>query len=250
MSEPHAARKILRPNPFAGDDGSVPPALAEALAEGDPTQRLLSVVRAMAGSRVIVPVVAHAHPGREDDGSVSGHVTHRSGDVVADACAAAATVSVRTPDGRAALPVFSSMEAMRAWNDTARPVPVHAPRAALASVSESDGLIVLDPASPVAVLLPRPAVWALGQQRDWVPSWQDPELPGLVARALAGITVFTGCRLERGRTSELRVLLAVRPAAGRDEVHDAVTAAQQALASDSQIVDRVDSLELAPIPVS
>lgn len=249
MTQPPAAKKFLRPNPFSGDDGSAPAALTAALAMSQEAERLEAVVEALAATRVIVPVVAHAHPGRENDGSVRGHAIHGTDDVAADACASAATVSVRTPDGRAALPVFSSLSALQAWESTARPVPVSAPRAALSAVTDSDGLLVLDPAGPVTVLVPRPAVWALGQQRTWVPSWRDPELPGLVARALAGITVFTGCRLERGHSSELRVLLAVRSGAGRDDVAEAVSQVQRALSSDAQIVERVDSLELAPIPV-
>ncbi|MEE6274081.1 SseB family protein [Georgenia sp. MJ206] len=241
------AGRVLRPNPFAGDDGSADPAVAAALAVDDDGERLRAVARALAAARVIVPVVAHAHPGQDDGGDVAAHTKHGSGDPAADACASAAMVSVRTPDGRAALPVFSSVATMTAWNAGARPVPVEAPRAALAAVSDADSLLVLDPGGPVPALLGRPAVWALAQQREWVPSWADPELPGVAAQALRGIPELLGVRLERGRKAELRAVLAVGADLTRAQAEAAVARASEALGADPVLTDRVDSLELYPV---
>ncbi|WP_127570982.1 SseB family protein [Georgenia faecalis] len=241
------AGRVLRPNPFAGDDGSVDPAVAAALALGE-DERADAVTAALASARVLVPIVAHAHPGRTGEGGVADHTAHGSDDPAGDACASAAMVSVRTPDGRAALPVFSSLETMAAWDATARPVPVEAARAALSAVSDADSLVVLDPAGPVTVLLGRPAVWALAQGRAWTPSWRDPELPAVAAAALRGIRELLGVRLERGRRAELRVVLAVDDRLDRERMADAVDRAGQALRDDPVLTDRVDSLELYPVP--
>src|SRR3712207_9263137 len=70
--------------------------------------------------------------------------------------AAAGIVALRTPDGRTAMPVFTSVDAMRAWHPEARPVPSDAGRAALSAVGEGWEVVVVDPAGPVTAVLPRP----------------------------------------------------------------------------------------------
>ncbi|WP_052436446.1 SseB family protein [Georgenia sp. SUBG003] len=246
------AGRMLRPNPFSGDDGAVQPAMADALAREDDGERVVAVVEAMRTGRVIVPVVAHEHPGTDADGNVAPHAAEkfRSGDRSGDAMASAAMVSVRTRDGRSALPVFSSVAAMQTWNAGSRPVPVEATRAALSAVQESDSLLVLDPGNDVTVLVPRPAVWALAQQQPWTPSWADPELPGVAVEALRGITELLGVRLERGSTAELRVVVAVRAGLGQDQLRDVVARTSRALSEHPVLRERVDSLELAPTQVA
>src|SRR5699024_2193570 len=107
------ARDLPPSSPFAGDDGSPDAHLAPALALEDDGERLRAVVAALAEARVLVPVVAHL-----DEPARSGQKQ-----------AGAAMVTVSTPDGRAAIPVFSGMDSLRAWRPDARPVPVPAPRA-------------------------------------------------------------------------------------------------------------------------
>lgn len=248
-----SAARRLRANPFAGDDGSLPAALGAALGTEDPVARLVAVVGELAAARVLVPVVAHDHPGTDGRGQVAAHARHGGADPAGDACAAAALVSVRVPDGRAALPVFSSYDRLRAWDPTARPVPVAGPRAALGAVGESDGLLVLDPAADRPVLVPRDAVWALARGQGWVPPWADPDLPGVVTGALAGITELVGVRLEpspgigRGGVPELRVLVAVAPGLTRQAMQAAVKRAGEALGALTAVRERVDSLELYPV---
>ena len=244
------AGRTLKANPFSDDDGSAPAELEAALGQADETERLVAVADALREARVIVPVVAHEHPGRAADGSVAAHVKHGSGDPQADACGSAAMVSVRTPDGRAALPVFSSVARMQAWDATARPVPVEGVRAALSAVADADSLLVLDAAGPVSVLLRRPAVWSIINNERWLPSWQDPELTSVAAQALRGITELTAVRLEQGTGSELRAVLALAPGLTREQMMDVVTRAQEALSADPVLTDRVDSLELYPMAVT
>lgn len=247
------AGRTLQANPFAGDDGSLPPALGAALGTEDPLERLVAVVRELASARLLVPVVAHEHPGTDGRGRVAAHERHGSADPAGDACASAAMVSVRAPDGRAALPVFSCYDQLRVWDPTARPVPVAGPRAALGAVGETDGLLVLDPAGERPVLVPRDAVWTLARGEDWTPPWADERLPAVVTRALAGITELVGVRLEpspalaRGGVPELRVVVAVAPGLTHEAMRAAVTRASHVLGSLAALRERVDSLELYPV---
>ena len=94
----------------------------------------------------------------------------------ADKQADMALVTLKAPDGRTAMPVFTSAAALEAWHPQARPVAVYAARAALSAVSEGAQLLVLDPGSDVTFVVRRPAMWSLAQQRDWTPSYLDDEL--------------------------------------------------------------------------
>jgi len=222
------AGRTLTPSPFAGDDGVVAPALAAALAASpvDPAR----VLAALHDARVFAAVLA-----------VAGQVDERTG---GDAGADMALPVLRSPDGRAALPVFTDVAALTAWDAAARPVPVAARRAALSAVEEDRQLLVLDPAGPVTVVLPRPALWALAQAQAWTPSPRDPAVHAAVAAALGTVAGVTGVACEPGVRAELRVVLGVRPgldAAGLEAVTGGATAA---LARSEVVAERVDSLEL------
>lgn len=235
----------LKPNPFAGDTGEPDPALAAALAMENKAERLEAVVAQVARSRVLVPVLAHAHPGRTADGGVADHVSADK-----DVCKQAAMIAVEAPDGRAAMPIFSSADALRAWRAEARPVPVHTQNAAIASVAEADGLLVLDPGSDRPVLLGRPAVAALATGETWRAPWRDEELPTIISRALAGIDGLIGLRIMPGRRAETGIVLAVREDLSREQVSAALAEAQSRLGQVSEMTSRIDSVELAPARVS
>lgn len=254
---PAPPRKSFPPNPYSDDDGSAPAELMEAFAA---KERTVAVVAALAEARVLVPVLPHDHPGRTADGGVVGHsgLNKRSGQVTdADAatpgeveesseCGSPTLVSVELADGRHALPVFSSMDAMLAWNPTARPIPMPAPRIALASASESDGVLLLDPASPHATVIPRPAVWSLIQGEEWVPAARNAELPALIARTLTGILPVAGVRVEPGSTTEIRVVVALRPGLDTQELQTTLAEVSQRLRGSEEITHRVESMELYP----
>ncbi|OKL53208.1 hypothetical protein BSZ39_10735 [Bowdeniella nasicola] len=245
---PPTPKKFLRPNPFSNDDGSCPPELEAALAA---EQRTISVVTALANTRILLPVVPHAHPGRTADGGVVDHESMKHAeDEVDNACESAKLVSVELADGRHAMPVFSSYDRMRAWNPAARPVPTEAPRAALSAASESDGLMLLDPETEHATLIPRPATWALAQGRDWIPAQHDPELPALIARTLTGVPHLAGVRVEPGKTTEIRIVVALREGLNADELRDSLTQASERLKNNDDVRLRVESMELYPIAIS
>jgi hypothetical protein len=223
-------------NASSNDDGSAPPALLAAIdAFHTGTTGEADVVAAIRASRLLVPLVARLDEAGTND---HGHTVDKSAEL--------AIVTVTAPDGRAVLPAFSSTDAMRTWNPTARPVPADAVRVALAAASENTDLVVLDPGSASEFVVRRPAVWAIGQSRDWTPSYQDPE----VLSAFTGITDerVVGVDLSAGDPSgilagpELLVTLELIPGLDRAGLDDLLAGLQLAWSRHPVISDRVDSL--------
>ncbi|HUX71144.1 MAG TPA: SseB family protein [Cellulomonadaceae bacterium] len=234
-------RELPPTSAFAGDDGRADPTLTAALAGvAGGTGRLVDVVRALAGARLLVPVVAH----KEE----SAHVMDGDLSQAEDSRGSAGIVAIRTPDGRTALPVFSSVATMSAWRADARPVPAEAPRAALSAVEEGWEVMVLDPAGPVQVLIPRPAVWALAQQREWVPAvvadGVDPSVAEAVAGALATIGEVVEVQVTAGGRAEVAVVLTLRAGLRQVELDLVLERVGAAIAAQELISQRVDSLEL------
>jgi hypothetical protein len=197
-------------------------------------------VRALAGVRVLVPVVARAEgPARGGSGE------HAQ---AGDSHGSAGIVAIRTPDGRTALPVFSSVATMSAWRGDARPVPAEASRAALSAVEEGWEVMVLDPAGPAPVLIPRPAVWALAQQEEWVPAVVadvvEPTVAEAVAGALATIREVVDVQVTPGGRAEVAVVLTLRAGLRQAQLDVVLERVGAALAAQALISQRVDSLEL------
>ncbi len=131
---------VRLPDPgFAGDDGSADPALAGALAE-HAAGALSShdVVAALAGARLLVPVVAVL-----DEAEVGADGLRRDKD------SHMATVSLLNPDGRRGLLAFTSTATLAAWQSDARPVAATSQRVAQAALQEGADAVLLDVAGPV-----------------------------------------------------------------------------------------------------
>jgi hypothetical protein len=106
------------------DLGAADPRLVAALRAGD----VPAVRTALLTVRLITPLLA-------------------SGD---ESSAAEMTVPLLVgADGRLAMPVFSSVDSLRAWRPQARPVPVPGPEAVVAAVDGGSSGLVLDVAGPV-----------------------------------------------------------------------------------------------------
>lgn len=134
----HRGRSIPTPS-FAGDDGSAPPRLVAALeAYASGVGGHADVVDALAASRLLVPVVAVL-----DEAEVADEGVRR------DKTSHMATVSTTGRDGRRGLLAFSSVETMRRWDPSARPVPLTARRAAESALADGADALVLDIAGPV-----------------------------------------------------------------------------------------------------
>jgi hypothetical protein len=217
--------RTLPPALFAGDDGRADARLARGLAgwAADPTAEA-DVVAALAAARVFVPVVA-----------------------VSDEDAHVALLTVTGADGRRALPVFTSPEALTRWRSEARPVPVPGRRAALSAVAEGCDLLDLDPAGPVPYLVRRPAVWCVGRGLTWIPSYADP----LVGQEISALSAEEGLegRAEPGGSAELRVVLGVPAGLGAEEVQQVVARFELALSRSAQIAESVDSVEIVVRPL-
>jgi hypothetical protein len=222
---------------FADDDGSADAHLAQALIKVSRGKApLADVVDALAYARVLIPVLAtgeQRHLGKH--GVEQDHV------------ASTGVVAVQMPDGRAALPVFTDVDAMKAWNAQARPIPAEGPRAALAAMAEEWSTLVINPGMET-VLIPRPAVWALGQGLEWKPAIID----GVVAddiRAAVIATVSTGDQLRRvdavaGRDAEVAIVLSLAAGLSQPEVDHVLERVQSEVARSDTIATRVDSIEL------
>ena len=220
--------RTLTPSPFAGDDGSIDPALGVALA--GPVVDVAAVHAALTGARVFVPVLAVLGEGGADEAG-------------ADAADMALPV-LRAPDGRETMPMFSCVAALTAWNASARPVPALARRVALVAVQEGRQLLVLDVAGPRTVVLPRPAVWTLARGTAWTPAPRDPEVAAAVRAAAISVDGVVLAAAAPGRRAELRVVLTVVRDLDRPRLKALTDAVTATLAADAVVAERVDSLEL------
>ncbi|MGN6300608.1 MAG: SseB family protein [Angustibacter sp.] len=219
---------------FTGDDGGADAALRHALAERDAGRGGdEEVVAALSAARLLVPVVAVLGEGVE--------ATHGTADKQADM----ALVTLTSPDGVRALPVFSSLESLAQWDATARPVPVEARRAAVSAVAEGCEVMVLDPAGPVSFVVGRPALWALGQGRPWLPAHRDPDVRAVLTQVAADVDDVDSLSGEPGERAELRVVVAVSADLERDALQALAARVGERLQASDVVRERVDGVELA-----
>lgn len=236
---------------FASDDGLADAGYREALEKlivGTGSEA--DVVASLATARVFVPIVA-----------VLGEETESEHGLTADKQADMALVSLTAPDGRKALPVFTSVAALENWHADARPVAVYTARAALSAVSEDAQMLVIDPGADFTFVVRRPAMWALAQQRDWTPSYADPALATAAEAAARPDPRILAVTLQQGqgtasRTAdgrpvggggagpELRMILKLAPGLGPQDIQALVAALQERLTANPEFVERVDSLDL------
>lgn len=227
---------------FPDDDGAAAPAVLRALealraGRGDEA----SVVAALAGVRVFVPVVAEV---------ASSTVTDAG--LVADKEAA---------DGRQVLPVFTSTAALSAWHATARPVATDVRRAAVSAVKDGTQLLVLDPGSALPFVVRRPALWALARGQAWLPSYRSPRVAEAVARSAAGLPGVAAARTAPGdgvasratdgttvpgggTGPELAVVLDLVPGLDRAALDDVVARLQARLSTEPALAEGVDSVQV------
>ena len=220
----------LGPTGFEDDDGAANPQLLAVLAAAEsatPDQEA-ALMALVAHARWLVPVVARP--------------TDPATDTVETA-----VVKLTRPDGQRALPIFTSIDSLAAWDADARPVPVTADRAAQAAVSEGCDVLVADVGSPHTTVLRPSMVWALAQRREWLPAYRDPFVVQAVARALRAEhdeVGIAGHALEPGLagTGALVVVLGLRPGLGPERVEALARRVGERLATDGELRARVDDL--------
>jgi hypothetical protein len=115
------------------DDGSADPRLLAAVEAGAAAE----VLAALAGARVFAGIAAT---------STAEHVTEHG--LRAESTAEMAVLLLAV-DGDRALPVFTSVGALRRWRLDARPVPLTGPQACQAALEEGASAVVVDSAVTV-----------------------------------------------------------------------------------------------------
>lgn len=133
----------LRPQPFADDQGDIDPGVQRALTAyaADP-EALVEVLAALQRSRLLVPMVPHP----DQPGEMAGMFLQRG-------------------DGARALVAFTSLAALRRWNERARPVPTATRDAAAAALHDGAAALLVDVAGPTRVAISGEDLHALAH--DW-----------------------------------------------------------------------------------
>ncbi len=219
---------------FESDTGAADPVLAQRIRELlDDVSAATAFMAALSTARLLVPVVAE--PGEVD----------RSGEHAVEKQTDMASITLTAPDGTRALPVFTSAEALAKWDATARPVPVTAGRAAQAAVLERCDVLVLDLGGPRELTLRPSMLWALAQERPWLPPHEDPDVVRAVADAVAREPQVRTHAVGEGTPpghGVLAVELELSPGLERDEVQLVATRLGERLATDGELRARIDGL--------
>ncbi|MFJ2619143.1 SseB family protein [Glutamicibacter sp. NPDC087344] len=237
---------------FDKDDGLADAQVVQALADlRAGTGSEASVHQAMANARVFVAVVAQLG---EEAMTEHGFAADKEADM--------ALVKIKGPDGRMALPVFTTVERLQAWHGEARPVAVYAPRAALSAVSEECQLLVLDPGSDYTFVLRRPGVWNLAKQIGWTPSYLNQAIADLVQEATGGYKQLRQVKLAPGRGvgsrdaqgqgvpgggsgPELNLQFVFATGTSENDAREIATNIHGILSRNSEFAEAVDSLEIS-----
>ena len=223
------------PDPgFAGDTGEPDARLTAALAlpDDDPTRRP-AVLAALHGARLFTPVVAVlGEVERDADGR--GH--DKSSDMALPVLVAA--------DGAKAVPAFSGLATLAAWDSTARPVPVESSRVAAVAVAEGASAIVLDVGSHRPATLGPAELRALVQGRGRMPAYADETVRVAVHQALREVTGVECAWLLPAAGMDARLTLRPGPGAAAERV------AQDAARAVADVVESaaVRGIDLAVLP--
>jgi hypothetical protein len=171
----------------AGDTGEADNRVTEALgayARGTGSEH--AALTALAGARLLVPVVALLAEAGEDGAEKESEM--------------AIPTLVRN-DGRRAVIAFTGTESLRRWKDDARPVPVPATRVWAAALAEADAAVI-DVAGPVPLAVEGARLRALANGEPPPLPHEDPDIRAEVAAVTPDFTLGPG-----GPDSDLAVTL-------------------------------------------
>ncbi|RSO12744.1 hypothetical protein DMH18_04285 [Streptomyces sp. WAC 06783] len=230
--------KNIPTSDFSEDDGSADPELAAALADhaAAPTEatetRLLPL---LSRARLLVPVVA-----------VLGEVETGPDGLKREKTSDMAVPTLQAPDGRRALPAFTSMETLHRWRPDARPVAVPMRQALLAAAHEKADTVVIDLAGPATYQLTGAALRALAEGRESTDPLADPAVTDALRALLDAEPDVLVARLDPSAEADGTLSLGLAPDA------TPATVAQRlapALAADETLRSRlVRGLDLALLP--
>jgi len=175
-------------NKFAGDNGLADESLMTAIVNFQAGIGFAEqVLASFAEARLLIPLIANLGEGGE---GVHGLAVDKSADL--------SIVTVQTPDGQTALPVFSSVETMNNWNPQARPVPNFGRQVAFAAASEGNTRLVLDPMAPSEFVIRRPGIAFLAQGFEWIAPDRHPEVADIIQRELGKFDIVDSFALVNG----------------------------------------------------
>jgi len=220
------------------DDGGPDPRAAAALsafAAGQGSEH--AALSALAGARLLVPVVAVLSEAVPAGGGGSpAHADPAPGDAAGpgrplrrEKVSEMALPTLVGADGRRAVLAFTCLRSLTGWRASARPVPVTARQVWQAGAGEADA-VVIDVAGPVPFEIDGARLAALAQGRPPPLPHEDPDLLAVAGAALAGEPLIAGFALAPGRGgSDLTIELALASGAGpgQPRVQEAIGRAAQ-----------------------
>lgn len=235
--------RAFNENPFADDDGSARPELIEAIRKFHSSGDAANVFIEFSKSRLLIPLIAEL---AESGEGAHGQKVDKSADL--------SIVTVQTPDKQTGLPVFSSVETMKAWNAEARPVPSDAVRAALSAATDGTTRIILDPGSETEFAFRRAAIAALAQQKSWTPPQLDEQV--IVAfksgieneEKIQEILISSLDPMSRLAGPEIKVELKVSVGLDKEQLEQVLHRVTQTWAASNVIASSVDSMALVVQP--
>lgn len=214
---------------YRDDVGDVSPAVTAAMtAYADGTGCEHEVLAALAGSRLLVPVLAMPGEG-------PGPGPFPAGEKHSDM----ATPALVGRDGRPALVAFTCADAVRRWQPAARPVPVPAVAVFQAATAESCAVVV-DVAGPVPLAVEGARLAALASGGPPPAMHEDPDVWQLVASAAGRVAPGIRVRLsEPVPGAEFSLELAPPPGVAGQVPEDVAIRVMQAVRE--QLAGRVRS---------
>ncbi|MEC4020423.1 SseB family protein, partial [Streptomyces sp. H27-D2] len=160
-----------------------------------------------------------------------------------------AVPTLQAPDGRRALPAFTSTASLARWRADARPVAVPLHQVLRAAAHEQADTVVLDLAGPVTYQLAGPALHALAAGRRTVDPLADPAVAEAVRAVLAGEPGVLRAHLAPGDGTDGTLALALAPQTPDAPAREVLERIAAALAAD-EVLRRslVRGLDLALLP--
>ena len=235
------------------DRGGPDPGVAAALsafAAGQGSEH--AALTALAGARLLVPVVAVLADATDEGGGIPGpsavagsgrprgeKVSEEDGGIPGPPAEAGparprgekvsemALPTLVGGDGRRAVLAFTCLPSLMGWRPDARPVPVTARQAWQAGIEEADA-VVIDVAGPVPLAVDGARLAALAAGRPPPLPHEDPDVRALAGAALAGEPLIAGFTLRPGEGgSDLTIQVTLAGGHGQAQA-DAQAAIQRA----------------------
>ena len=245
------AGRTFSSNNFSDDDGSASPAFLEAVAafraadlwSDDKAHALRKAVDTVRVTRFLIPLMAEA-----------GDVGTNKDGLVVDKTQELSVVLVAGPNDTKALPAFSSVAAMQAWNPSARPIPIPGVQLAAAAIEDNVDMIVIDPTADSELTIRARAFEAIADERIWLPPHLDQELiriftgPGNREPYVKHIKLAPGDPDARGQGSELLIEVGLVPNLPEDDVQKVVSRLAETWSNQQVIAEKVSSLLVNVVP--